>query len=523
MAQDTAPLVLGAWLEPLLSGRRIALLGDSSSGLGERLASASGRRVHVYDPDRERISATLARRGGREAQVVCAPLEEVSEAHEGAFDAVVVDDLASFRDSAALLSQAQALVSARGLLMVATSNPAVRPGGPGYYDLYDLVSERFAEVRMLGQAPFTGCTIADFSAASDVGVTIDSSLVERSEEPTHFLALASERELDVDPYVLVQLPVVPSAPSRAADESQRQESHRQELAAVRAELDKVKQHDAENARLAEERRRSATAASARAAELETRCQALNDALQRVREEIANEKSHHADERQRLEDQFQEELDKMLERIAELEEAPPIEPAAITAPSTDAHHRGFEFQIEELKKALAQARNERTALQAPAARAVELERELGELRARYEEARLRADAATRQVAQDDLVREHESEVSRLESLLGERAKLVDDLRGELRESERIGRELTRELSEQRKSNGSATEGAVGNEQLDALLQKCSRYEADLQAANWKIAALSSQIAESSEAESDHQALEDALRQTQAELAELKRRT
>ncbi|HZO12981.1 MAG TPA: hypothetical protein VFB62_06975 [Polyangiaceae bacterium] len=520
MAQDTAPPVLGAWLEPLLSGRRIALLGDSSSGLGERLASASGRRVHVYDPDRERTSATLARRG-RESHVICAPFEEVSEAHDHAFDAVVIDDLASFRDSAALLSQAQSLVSARGLLLVATENPAVRPGGPGYYDLYDLVSERFAEVRMLGLAPFNGCTIADFSAGSDVGVTIDSSLVERSEEPTHFLALASERELDIDPYVLVQLPFLPAAPSRAADES-----FREELASLRAELDKVRQHDAENTRLAEERRRSATLASARAAELETRCQALNDGLERVREEIAKEKSRHADERQRLEDQFQEELDTMLERIAELEEEAAtveIEPAAVTAPSTDAH-RGFEFQIEELKKALAEARSERTALQAPAARAVELERELGELRERYEQARLRADAATRQVAQDDLVREHESEVSRFELLLGERAKVVDDLRGELRESERIGRELTRELSEQRKSNGSGTESGGGkkDEQLDALLQKCSRYEADLQAANWKIAALSSQIDESAETESDHQALEDALRQTQAELAELKRR-
>jgi DNA repair exonuclease SbcCD ATPase subunit len=303
-----------------------------------------------------------------------------------------------------------------------------------------------------------------------------------------------------------------------------------------------------------ERGGASTAAWARAADLEARYDVLMGSVERARREardegqrlgveraLEKERARHASREQELQEEFQQELDTMLERLADLEteleaarrqaesqlEQAKQEQARASAPeaTVDAQTAsGFAFQIDELKKALAEARNERNALKAPAGRVPELERELGELRARLEQERHRADAAARRASEDELVSDHETEVSRLEALLTDRAKLVDELRVSLRESERIGHELARELGERaRQANGEpTTQGDPARVELEGLLQKCSRYEADLQAANWKIAALSSQLDEGAESSSDHQALEEALRQARDELAQLRRR-
>jgi hypothetical protein len=542
-------LALGAWLEPLLPGRRTALLGDSSGPLAERLGRASGRRVHAYDPDAARVAASLAQRTGeREAAVVCAPFDEARDAHEGAFDAVVLPDLSAFEDGAEVVALARGLLSARGLLLVASPNPEVAPTARalGYYELYDLLSGTLEHVIMLGQAPFSGFTIADFSAAEDAGVTIDTSLTERSEEPLSFVALASERAIDVDPYVLVQV----HAPAGRADSSA---AMRDELERLRAEGQALRGQAAENAelrkqrddntRLAEERRRMATAASTRAAELEARCDQLEAAAKRARQmeertvelgqrleraevELRREREARARDKERIEEELQEELDRMLERIADLEEALESE-AAVTLPvepppppAADAQAvRGYEFQLAELKKTLAEVRMERSDLAKQAARAAALERELAALRERDDE-------ATRGPAANDgeLSRLHEVEVDRLEGSLRDRAARLEALRRELLESERIGKELVRELLELRETRARHDNGEHGVEpggDLDALAQKCSRYEADLQAANWKIAALSSELDQRLEPLGDHAALEDALRQARAEIAELRR--
>ncbi len=58
------------------------------------------------------------------------------------------------------------------------------------------------------------------------------------------------------------------------------------------------------------------------------------------------------------------------------------------------------------------------------------------------------------------------------------------------------------------------------QLESLAQRCSRYEADLQAATWRIASLTTSAVEDSEV-SDHDVLETALSTVHEEMAQLKR--
>ena len=58
-------IVLAAYLEPLVEGRRVALLGDATLGLAEDLLDRGARLVHAYDPERTRVAE--ARPSGRGA------------------------------------------------------------------------------------------------------------------------------------------------------------------------------------------------------------------------------------------------------------------------------------------------------------------------------------------------------------------------------------------------------------------------------------------------------------------------
>ena len=554
--QELAPaLALGAWTAALVEGRRVAVVGDTSSGIAEQLADAARRRVHAYDPDPARAASSIARNRTRGGEVSFAPLDEAIDTRQGAFDAVVVPDLAELPDDT--LADVQNLLSARGILVVASANTAhplaAGRNGLGYYELYDLFSDHFDHLHMLGQAPFTGYTVADFAAEGDPAITVDGSLMPTAEEPLWFIAVASAEPLHVDPYTLLQLPLAscqaqlglhagPATDTAALAEARLQSS------AVTAELDKLRDDQRELGRLAEERKQSATALSVQVTELrselsETRraveqkqrelakqsdvlnartreTAKLHDDLSRVQRQLEQERKRRDADRNEAEEAFQEELDRMLERIAELEGAEeqetPTERAPLDAPDASSV-RGFEFQIDELKKALASARGELSAAEARATQA-------GELQARVQELEQRAASAVS--GDGEGTRQHAEDIDALEAHLAERATTVEQLRQELREAERVGRELVRELESARASNAEhggtlPTHGLDGQHQ--ALQHKCARLEADLQAAQWELAALTQQLDDrlgATPSSDDHAALEEALREARQQLAELR---
>jgi len=224
---------------------------------------------------------------------------------------------------------------------------------------------------------------------------------------------------------------------------------------------------------------------------------------------------------------------MLDRIAELEEedseeqSKPTQPeqpaAAATLDDQSAH--AFEFQIDELRKALADARTERDALGKRAARAGELEKEIAAARQESE-----GDVAPRVQPVDlDDNAGHAREVTELEQRLKERGQLVTSLRAQLQEAERVGRELVQRLvhSEGTSQNDSALAAEAAatdaelSAQLDALLQKCTRHEANLEAASWKIASLTATLDDQKAETTDQVMLEDALRHAHEQLSELKK--
>jgi chromosome segregation ATPase len=311
MTPETTPhaglhpaIVLSAYIEPLLRGRRVALFGDATIGLAEELGKRGARLVHAYDPDQTRAAEAIARAApGSQGAVTFGVLTPDLGVRDGAFDVIVVPDLSSFPDPADILRRARRILGPAGSAVIATPNlrgaarrlllepnpPTRSDAPPGYYELYDLVSLQFPKVRMVGQAPFVGYTVADFAPRGEPEVSVDTSFLPTSEEPEHFIAIASDRALSIDAYTVVALPwaqVGGALAGEAEADTKREEERlaltetRARLALMGAELEKLRDRQQADARDAEARAQSATALSARLVELEL---ALKERDGRLRE------------------------------------------------------------------------------------------------------------------------------------------------------------------------------------------------------------------------------------------------
>lgn len=311
-------IVLSAYVEPLVRGRRVAILGDATIGLADELSQRGARLVHVYDPDAARTAEALARAApGRPHQVSYAVLAGDLGVRDGAFDMVMVPDLSIFADPADTLRRARRLCAPTGVAVfvapnsggagkkllpgsrrAAVANHAAAPAPGertlplGYYELFDLVSLQFAKVRMIGQAPFVGYTVADFAPHGEPEVSVDTSLLATSEEPEHFIAIASDRPVTLDAYAVIELPwqdvadaIVPSEATVSARTGERlaMAEAQARVGLLTAELDKLRERAGEQAREAESRVPLAAALSARAAELEGQLAATGA---RLEDEIA---------------------------------------------------------------------------------------------------------------------------------------------------------------------------------------------------------------------------------------------
>ncbi len=426
-------IVLAAYAEPLLEGRRVVVFGDGTSALSAELVERGARTVHVYDPETSRAAVAAGRNRSKQISVV--PLDEADVAiRDGAFDVAIVEDLCDATEPAALLKRVRRALSQRGVAIVASPNAearralvprtgAGRGASIGYYELYDAVAAEFPEVRMLGQTPFVGYAIVDFAPEGEPDVRIDSGLVPGgAEEPEWFVALASRHPVECDAFGLVQLPSARVLGRREVDE---------ELA---AELRAARANEARLVDRVAVLERSQLDASAKAATLDgstARIAALEAELAGATERFERELRH-----------VRGESESSLNRI-----------------------RALSLEKQALEETLATERTAQVELAAAVARKSE---ELTHLR------------ATASPPEDE-------EIARLESNLKERGERVRELETDLRESERLGHELIRELAKHRGETDRA--GVSGT---DVLATQNARLLADLEAAGWTIQELEERL-------------------------------
>jgi hypothetical protein len=437
-------LVLGVYGEELANGSRAAIFGSATLGLAEELVLRGARIVHVYDTDAARVAEATAQ--GHDRSIFFGSLPDSGDVgvRDGAFDLVIVPDLSFAPNQAALLTLVRRVLSPAGAALIASPNTeavapliAVPRVGPalGYYELYEAIAEHFSSVRMLGQAPFVGYAVAEFSV-EDPEPTIDTSLAEsEGKEPDWFVVLASDRTVRLDPFALIEIPKEMRAARDVADPAPRPS----------------KSPSAEAAPFSSSEGRGTVLVDILEAEREAALESL-----RQKEQTVKEERFRADHATQELGAVREELELARERCKAAE------------------HR---LEEEEARRSAVEIELERIH-QSP---------ELGDLRDRVR----KLDDAS-----ESLVKEHERDITRLESQLKERGKEVQELRAEVDRRDKLVRELVAQsltpthlpVTTKAETNGHEGKIADLSARLDRLAGEAATREADLQAARWKIAQL-----------------------------------
>jgi SAM-dependent methyltransferase len=549
-------IVLAAYVEPVVDGKRVLVIGNATSGLAERLLDRGARLIAVFDPDAARVAEALARAPSQ--NVSFAPLSDGAWAlRDGAFDCALIEDLGALADPAGLLKRVRRALAQRGVALVACPNSEVRLRllpGPfpvqsqiDYYRLYDLVSEQFQQVKMLGQAPFVGYAVVAFSPEGEPEPAIDTGfLPPGGEEPEHFLALGSNAPTALEDFSVIELPlrnVLGAAGVQGSEELTQARAGEQRAREQAAKL------EAENLQLEQTlRERAVTQGSASelsalraeldkrevwTAQLEARAATADARADAAEEELDAQRA----QRQKAEHQLAEALGRAAKleqqlaeargRVARLEERlgeheGRAGEASRVLVARDARTANLERRVAESDAKLHTLESQLAARETDASelRAQLAERERG--RAEYERERAeqehgRAELSRRLTeAEQRLAALAETQdamapddVGELETQLVARASEVRRLERDLREAERIGRELVEQLELRRLAPDAAPVAAAPPVDLPAaeapvvdapelvaklnlLAERNAEQAADLLAARWRVAELEARL-------------------------------
>lgn len=183
---------LAVYAEPLAVGRRVAVFGDDET-LVDRLLDLGAREVR------------LLRRG-----------DDLERLPTASFDVALVTDLGAVDQPSQLLGALRRLLGDGGAaLVVAANRDGVREHEGrafDYYELFDLVAAEFADVKMIAQVPFHGVVLAELGVDEEsTAVSVDTQLAAEAQVPQAYVALASQRGVQLEAYAIFELPP-PEAP-----------------------------------------------------------------------------------------------------------------------------------------------------------------------------------------------------------------------------------------------------------------------------------------------------------------------
>lgn len=198
-------LVRYQYLETLVAKRRVLELG---CGQGRGTALLARCAAQVVGVDIATPALEQAWRGQSGANLSFASGDGGAlQQPDHSFDLVIVPELQRWIARGSLLAELQRVLRPGGLAaFIVASADAGRAPGLGYSDLVDFLEQSFEYVRVLGEIPFIGRTMADFAPEGDVEAALDCSLIEEDEPPSHYLALCSDHALPSLPYTVLQLP-----------------------------------------------------------------------------------------------------------------------------------------------------------------------------------------------------------------------------------------------------------------------------------------------------------------------------
>ncbi len=422
----------------------------------------------------------------------------------------------------------------------------------GYYELFDSVSLQFPEVKMLGQAPFVGYALVDF-AEPEPEVSVDTSMVEEPETPEWYIAVASDRAQSVEAFALIEIALAevgrlalsepitlpPLKPTGPTETEVMLTEAQARISVLLTENDSLREQIKGHTKA----ERAFEQASMRAVELEQRSGETEQRLSRAASELEQERAHSAEliadvarlgaaleaaqraaelrgrEQAALQAEAESrELEAHKRRIAELEATiASLDPPTLRSKEMQAQRilaleneksaleqreRALSARVDGLTAANAAltARTEQLTAQHETlmaerdALAVELATERAAAREREAQAASAApsdEQAAEARAQAEQIEALEQEIARLEGALRERGRDLAKLARDLRETERVGRELLFDLEVARRTPGPGPGGGGGAGPSETS-ERLARAEADLLSANWNIARLEREL-------------------------------
>jgi DNA repair exonuclease SbcCD ATPase subunit len=190
---------LAVYAEPLAARRRVVVFGEDET-LADRLLDLGAREVRLL-------------RGG----------DDLDRLPTASFDLALVTDLGAFDEPGPLLAALRRLLGDGGAaLVVAANRDAVREPEQvarafDYYELFDLVAGEFADVKMIAQVPFHGVVLAELGVDEESpAVSVDTQLAAEPQVPQAYVALASQRGVELEAYAIFELP--PPAPMEPVEQ-----------------------------------------------------------------------------------------------------------------------------------------------------------------------------------------------------------------------------------------------------------------------------------------------------------------
>ena len=430
-------IVLAAYAEPVASGRRVLFVGPAVSALPARLLERGARLVHICDSDPVRVAEATAKNRSKDIS-----FSALADGHfalrEGAFDVAIVED-AGITDPVALVKKLRRALTPRGVAIMASLNPETRvplmPHRPSgvisldYYALYDAVKAEFEYVRMLGQAPFVGYVIADFAPEGTPEPSLDTAFLPAgAEEPELFIAVASQQPVELEAFAVVQLPYRSVVSGSTSNDSEALRRARAETLELRGKLTEAETSLASD-------KQGITTLRAKLAEAEADKQGLSA----LRNKLTEAESAATADKQAL-----------AARDAKLREA------ETRVFARDAELLALRQELDNKNQMLKQQ-----------------ESKLTELNSKLKQGPSPEEAAA---AAADL--------SALEKTLAERGEHIRKLERDLREAERVGKELVRQLPGVSPDSAAETRRKAGESEL---AQKLAKSQADLIATRWALEA------------------------------------
>ena len=506
----TALHALCVHAEGVVAGARVAVVGDARLDLGSRLMELGARAVHVFDPAPERARAASA--NAPRSVAYHAFTGGALDVRDGAFDAVLVPDLAALPSAEGVARELRRVLSPGGVALVLARAhvdgddpvaqdllPELGPASWPYAALFDEFSPQFAEVSVSGVLPFRGVVFAELGRDDDEGVAVDGRLAEG--EPTNvFLVAASGERAELAGYSLVQLPLDDSAGDAAAEHATfvQERLHAQVLASqLEEERERVTNLEA---RLSESRVPAPPPVDPEKAALAERCAWLEQTLAARDAEVQRELAARDAELQR----------ELAARDAEVQRelaARQAEIARVTkvAAELQATCRDFEERLRAEGAALLERDDEIATLRAHLdARDAAPRPDAGWIEALEQRAhRAEASLALHVSDLEHLGESHAREIEGLEAQLRDRARVIQALQHELVRRERLVYELIATVEELRHGAPVAQASPGGpsiDEQLlreesarlarklDELAADAARREGELVAQAWRITEL-----------------------------------